>query len=61
MVFGLEYASVGSSSEGDVFAFVPTFALRGTSSTISVGVEDCREMVKTLPSLEMVPRVFFEM
>jgi hypothetical protein len=27
MVFGLEYAGVGSSSEGDVFAFVPTMAL----------------------------------
>jgi hypothetical protein len=60
MVFGLEYAGVGSLSEGDVFAFVPTFALRGTSSTKSASVEDYRKMVKTLPSLEMVPRGYLK-
>jgi hypothetical protein len=60
VVFGLEYAGMGSSSEGDVFAFVPTFALRGTSSTKSSGAEDCRKMVKTPPSLEMVPRGFLK-
>jgi hypothetical protein len=38
-----------------MFAFAPTFALRGASSTKSVGAEDHREMVKTLPSLEVVP------
>jgi hypothetical protein len=43
-----------------VFAFAPTFALRGASSTKSAGVEDYREMVKTLPSLEMVPRGFLK-
>jgi hypothetical protein len=59
--FGLEHAGVGSLSEGGVFAFVPTFALRGTSSTKSAGAEDCRKMVKTLPSLEMVLRGVFEM
>jgi hypothetical protein len=46
---------------GGMFAFTPTFALRGASSTKSAGAEDCREMVRTLPSLEMVPRGFFEM
>jgi hypothetical protein len=46
-------------AKGGVFAFVPTFALRGTSSTKSAGAEDRREMVKTLPSLEVVSRVFF--
>jgi hypothetical protein len=60
MVFGLEYAGVGSSSEGDVFAFVPTFALRGTNLTKSSGAEDCSKMVKMLPSLEMVPRGFLK-
>jgi hypothetical protein len=44
-----------------VFAFAPTFALRGASSTKSAGAEDHREMVKTLPSLEVVSRFFFEM
>jgi hypothetical protein len=29
MIFGLEYAGVGSSSEGDVFAFVPTTIILG--------------------------------
>jgi hypothetical protein len=43
---------------GGVFIFAPIFAIRGASLTKSTGVEDYREMVKTLPSLEMVPRVF---
>jgi hypothetical protein len=43
-----------------VFAFVPTFALQGTSSTKSAGVKDHREMVKTLPSLEVVPQGFLK-
>jgi hypothetical protein len=55
VVFGLKYAGVGSSSKGDVFAFIPTFALRGTSSTKSACADDCHKTVKTLPSLEMVP------
>jgi hypothetical protein len=45
-------------AKGAVFTFVPTFALRGTSSTKSAGVEDHREMVMTLSSLEVVPRGF---
>jgi hypothetical protein len=45
---------------GGVFAFAPTFALRGTSSTKSAGAEDHREMVKTLPSLEVVSRRFLK-
>jgi hypothetical protein len=49
-----------SASEGDVFAFVLTFVLRGASSTKSAGAEDCRKMVKTLSSLEMVPRGFLK-
>jgi hypothetical protein len=48
-------------TKGGVFAFAPTFALRGASSTKSAGAEDHREMVKTLPSLEVVSRFFFEM
>jgi hypothetical protein len=43
-----------------MFAFAPTFALRGASSTKSAGAEDYREMVKTLPSFEMVPRGFLK-
>jgi hypothetical protein len=43
-----------------VFAFAPTFALRGASLTKSTGAEDYREMVKTLPSLEVVPREFLK-
>jgi hypothetical protein len=43
-------------AKGGVFAFTPTFALRGTNSTKSAGAEDHSEMVKTLPSLEVVPR-----
>jgi hypothetical protein len=43
-------------AKGGVFAYVPTFAIRETSSIKSAGVEDHREMVKTLPSLEVVPR-----
>jgi hypothetical protein len=50
----------GVRARGDVFTFVPTFALRGTSSTKSAGSEDCRKMVKTLPSLEMVPLGFLK-
>jgi hypothetical protein len=49
-----------SRAKGGVFAFVPTFTLRGTSSTKSAGAEDHREMVKTLPSLEVVPRGFLK-
>jgi hypothetical protein len=48
-------------AKGGVFAFALTFALRGASSTKSAGAEDHREMVKTLPSLKVVLRVFFEM
>jgi hypothetical protein len=33
---------------------------QGSSSTKSAGVEDCLEMVKTLPSLEVVPRGFLK-
>jgi hypothetical protein len=57
------YARRGRSrrAKGGVFAFAPTFALRGTSSTKSAGAEDHRKMVKMLPSLEVVPRGFFEM
>jgi hypothetical protein len=47
-------------ANGGVFAFAPTFALRGTSLTKSAGAEDHREMVKTLPSLEVVPRGFLK-
>jgi hypothetical protein len=47
-------------AKGGVFAFVPTFAFRGTSSTKSAGAEDNREMVKTLPSLEVVLRGFLK-
>jgi hypothetical protein len=36
-------------AKGGVFAFAPTFALRGTSSTKSAGAEHHRKMVKTLP------------
>jgi hypothetical protein len=43
-------------AKGGVFAFAPTFALRGANSTKSAGAEDQREMVKTLPSLEVVLR-----
>jgi hypothetical protein len=46
--------------KGGVFAFAPTFALRGANLTKSVGVEDHFEMVKTLPSLEVVPRGFLK-
>jgi hypothetical protein len=45
---------------GGVFTFAPTFALREASSTKSAGAEDYRVMVKTLPSLEMVPRGFLK-
>jgi hypothetical protein len=45
-------------AKGGVFAFAPTFALRGASSTKSAGDEHYREMVKTLPSLDVVPRGF---
>ena len=45
---------------GGVFAFAPTFTPRGASSTKSAGAVDCREMVKTLPSLEMVPWGFLK-
>jgi hypothetical protein len=45
---------------GGVFAFAPTFALRRASSTKSADAEDYRKMVKTLPSLEMVPRGFLK-
>jgi hypothetical protein len=48
------------ASEGDMFAFVPTIALRGASLTKSAGAEDCRKMVKTLSSLEMVPWGFLK-
>jgi hypothetical protein len=47
-------------AKGGVFTFAPTFALRGTSSTKSVGAEDHRKKVKTLPSLEVVLRGFFK-
>jgi hypothetical protein len=47
-------------AKGSVFAFAPTFSLRGTSSTKSAGAEDYREMVKTLPSLKVVPRGFLK-
>ena len=47
-------------AKGGMFAFVPTFALRGTSSIKSVGAEDHHEMVKMLPSLEVVPRGFLK-
>ena len=47
-------------AKGSVFAFTPIFALRGTNSTKSAGAEDYRVMVKTLPSLEMVPRGFLK-
>ena len=48
-------------AKGGVFTFAPPFALQGASSTKSAGAVDCREMVKTLPSLEMVPWGVFEM
>ena len=47
-------------AKGGVFVFAPTFALRGASSTKLAGVEDHREMVKTLPSLEVVSRFFLK-
>jgi hypothetical protein len=48
-------------AKGGVFAVAPTFALRGASSTKSPSAEDHREMVKTLPSLEVIPRGFLNM
>jgi hypothetical protein len=47
-------------AKGGMFAFAPTFSLRGTSLTNSAGVEDRRKMVKALPSLEVVPRGFLK-
>jgi hypothetical protein len=62
VAFGLWNVDVEFDERGGgVFAFAPTFALRGASSTKSAGVEDCHEIVKTLPSLEMIPQGFFEM
>jgi hypothetical protein len=59
VAFGLRNADVGVDERGVcVVAFTPTFSLRGASSTKSAGAEDCCEMVKTLPSLEMVLRGF---
>jgi hypothetical protein len=56
------HAAQGRSrrAKGGVFAFAATFALRGTNFTKSAGAEDHREMVKTLPSLEVVPRGFLK-
>jgi hypothetical protein len=48
-------ASVGAArlakafSEGGVFAFAPTFALRGTSSTKSSGAEDVARWWRRCP------------
>jgi hypothetical protein len=42
------------------YAFAPTFALRGTSSTKSASAKVCRKMAKMLPSLEVVPRCFLK-
>ena len=47
-------------AKGGMFTFAPTFALRGTSSTKSAGADGHREMVKTLPSLEVVPWGFLK-
>jgi hypothetical protein len=59
--FGLWNVDVGVDERGvGVVAFALTFALRGASSTKSAGVKDCREMMKTLPSLEMVSRGFLK-
>jgi hypothetical protein len=46
-------------AKGGVFAFAPTFALRGASSTKSAGAKDHREMVKTMLSLKVAPRGVF--
>jgi hypothetical protein len=47
-------------AKGGMFAFTTTFSLRGASSTKSAGAKDYREIVKTLPSLEVVPRGFLK-
>jgi hypothetical protein len=60
VVFICVMRGASHGAKGGVFAFVLTFALRGTSSTKSAGAEDHREMVKTLPSLEVVPRGFLK-
>jgi hypothetical protein len=60
-VFGTQNVDVEVDERGvGVFAFAPTFSLRGASLTKSAGAEDCSEMVKTLPSLEMVRRGFLK-
>jgi hypothetical protein len=49
-----------SASEGDVFTFVPTIALRGASSTKSAGAEDCQLVLMCLYALYRLTYTCFD-